>query len=1081
MKNSLLFLVFLLFTQAIHAQVKTFEVTFESDSVDELPQTIPGGGDKPTGLFGNFGSAISVQNVSGDVANSGAAGKVLTTRVASGGDFQLIDFEGFLNSGILVEDTVILRFDFMVEAGLEQEGFAFLRCYDESGESFADMGFNFEGDNFNIGLLDYDPATGDYLGWRDPPAPDNRFDAGRWYHLDVLIDLDNNTLQLLIDGKNYGVQAGISRVTGDGYAGAFFNWGSAYEGASSIDNFSVEIVGQASLPPPPDGFEELLTVADQGGELIRMPCGDFRKRGIDWRGTNSARLVYDSIYQGVSVYKLAINNDMDEADARLWSFKQFPIKANRTYEVSALIRTDFPRATWEMNLGLNGATATGDIGLGARYAGMPAKTSGPDGWQRWTWQFTPHWDDRYEYVSLFLGAHEYGPGFDDNFTFEIADLAFVELPARPLEPFSPGEGVSFAGGAGNLPMQVEGVQDLDDTLSVLVTGAEYKFLRNENAILLEQRIDFERQLMELTNVPLSGLTVQRQSSSEVVLVGNALTIGIQMDGVMVISPQEDIQPGIESTIGGDFNRMEAGDLLSQDDFGGFTINLHTPKGTGLSPQLELLTNGLDFPSFDGDDLSSLGAAEPGWQAEARVRPGERLFVSAFPCRPYDWAKSFDHHWGLSDYNFPLEYDDPDYMSDWVLWNINQRGWAMSFGPRYEIREDVPFQDHFDAIAAEGDRWSAYFSQWFYYSRDAEEWTDEIKRWRDAYGMGAIYSDGLAQDDWLSAYEAMRRLRGDVFPDGNIIIHDSYPQSGVAAASFRPFIYTYATGTYMGENAVASAGADWAWARYVMGQYRKANAFGVTKGDAWAGANGVDKYLIALVWGGRGRPDVSGYDSEYMPILNQLKTLWETHGNDPYFFDRYYHPEAQLLTGFEIGRAGMPIFGLDTTASNDIRIAISSWTPEVSIHYTTDGSAPTEDSPVYDSPIEWDGQSVIRAMAVRSDLDDSRVATWFSSPTTSIHELGHSFHQPFVESIFPNPSHSTANIRYHLPAGGDVQLELTNATGTIHRQVDIPNALAGYHVHPLAVGDIPAGAYWVRMKVGDYYSPPLKLMVLKGRK
>ncbi|MEM9359037.1 MAG: hypothetical protein AAGB04_22875, partial [Pseudomonadota bacterium] len=85
----------------------------------------------------------------------------------------------------------------------------------------------------------------------------------------------------------------------------------------------------------------------------------------------------------------------------------------------------------------------------------------------------------------------------------------------------------------------------------------------------------------------------------------------------------------------------------------------------------------------------------------------------------------------------------------------------------------------------------------------EEWTNEVKRWRDTYGMTAVYSDGMAQDDWLSAYEAMRRLRGEVFPDGDIVIHDSYPQSGIPAAAFRPFLYSYATATYMGETAQAS--------------------------------------------------------------------------------------------------------------------------------------------------------------------------------------------------------------------------------------------------------------------------------------
>ncbi|MEM9917356.1 MAG: chitobiase/beta-hexosaminidase C-terminal domain-containing protein, partial [Bacteroidota bacterium] len=538
--------------------------------------------------------------------------------------------------------------------------------------------------------------------------------------------------------------------------------------------------------------------------------------------------------------------------------------------------------------------------------------------------------------------------------------------------FAPGEGVTFPGGAGDLPMQVEGVSQTGNILQVTVTGATYEFNLTTNSLKAFQRIDAERLLTEVTTLPLSGLKVQSQNDQVVVLVGDNLTIGVQMDGVLVISPHQNMQATIESVLGGDFNRYSGGDLLSSDDFGGFTANIHMPKGTGLLPQMSMLTTGLDFPNFLPDDLASRGSAESGWKAQADLRPGERLFLSVFPTRPYDWAKSFDHNWGLSDYNATLDYDNPPYMKNWILWNINQRGWAMSFGERYEIRPNVPYQDHFDAITAEGDKWSAYFSQWFYYSRDPVEWVNEIKRWRDEYNMGAIYSDGLAQDDWLSAYEAMRRLREEVFPSGNIIIHDSYPQSGVASAGYRPFIYAYATSTYMGENAEA-AGEDWAWARYAICQFRRGNSLGVIKGDQWAGFQSVQRYLLSLVWGGRGIPDVLDYESTYLPILNQLKTLWETYGNDPFFFDRYYHPEAQNLTGYNIGRAGMPILQLDTIRANEIRVTASTWTPSADLYYTIDGSEPTINSLAYTTPIIWDGQQNLRFRALRADLDESRIA------------------------------------------------------------------------------------------------------------
>ncbi|MEN0006117.1 MAG: chitobiase/beta-hexosaminidase C-terminal domain-containing protein [Bacteroidota bacterium] len=1078
MARQLLLTSCLFLALSLNAQVTTFSVTFENDAVNSLPITSPGDGRTPTGLFGNYESTMQVQNLAGQVGQSTASGKVLDVNVPTTGSFQLVEFDGLLNSGIVTEGIVKVSFDFMAHEGSAPDGFAFLRSVDESDESFADIGFSFSETSFNVGLLDFDPATGEYLGWLDPSFPNNSFDLGTWYHFEAIINLDNNTMRLLVDGADYGVVAGISRATGTGYTGAFLNWGTAFQGRCAVDNFRVVIEGDDSLPLPPAGFSELLEVEDHGGTVLRMPCADFRQRGVDWNNSSAAALLlYDSIYQGVSAYRIVVNEEMNEADARLFSFKGLPILPNRTYEVSALIRTDFPRDTWEFNIGVNGIDDTGLISLGSRYGGMPAITEGPDGWQRWTWRITPHWEAFYDKITVFLGAHEYGPGFDGDLTFEIADLAFVELPAIPLEAFPVGEGVSFPGGPGNLPMQIEGLSESGDTLSVLTTGAHFLFRKSANLLEVHQRIDFQRKLTTINNLPLAGLSIQSQSASEVILISDQLTIGVQLDGMLAISPQQTFTATITSDIGGDFNRLSGGDLLSQDDFGGFTANVYTPKGTGVVPQLDLLTPNLDFVGLIGEDLETTGAAASGWQAATTIRPGERLFISAFPSRPYDWERSFAYHWGLTDYNASLDYSGPDYMTTWILWNISQRGWAMSFGEQYNVRENVPYQSHMDAIAAEGDLWSAYFSQWFYYSRNAEEWANEVKRWRDTYGMGAVYSDGMAQDDWLSAYEAMRRLRQDVFPDGDILIHDSYPQSGVAAAAFKPFVYAYATSTYMGENAVSDAGPGWAWARYAMGQYRRSNAFGVTKGDRWEAANGVDKYLIALVWGGRGRPDVIGYESEYLPVLNQLRTLWEQYGDDPYFFDRYYHPEAQILTGFEIGRAGMPIFQLDTISDNNIQLTVTSWTPNTTIRYTTDGTEPTVAATAYIAPLSWDGQQQLRFRAFRSDLDDSRIATIGTGITTSTTTAKHNLQSPALVTAFPNPATSQLTVRYFLPQRERVTFELIDLTGKVVRTTPAQEQVAGYQLVTLdGLEQLPAGVYLVNMRAEGAWVKPLRVVI-----
>ncbi len=966
---------------SLKAQIVSTNATFENDEIGTLPFISPGGSNNPTDIGTSALDGIAVANITGQQGLSTASGQVLEITAPTSGDYRLIEFNGSSSTGIISTDTLWISFDYIQFSGYNGDGFSFYRSYDDSGETFADIGFISSANSYSINLMDYDSETGEFNGFVAPPFPANSFDMDTWHHLEIIIDLNNNVLTLQVDDSDYGVSAGISRATGAGYLGSFINWGSSFVGKSAIDNYTITRSTPTLGEPAPAGFLDLLEPETNGGTAFRIPDADFRAPGIDWESSiDYAQLELVQLYEGHIGYKLSVAENMDESDARIYAFRSFPYMANRTYEASVLIRSDFPRATWEISVGAYGAENDDDLSLGARYGGMPAITQGPDGWERWTWSFTPHWDNRYDFVKIFLGVHEYGPGFDDNVNFEIADLAFVELPEVPLTAFAPGEGVSFPGGNGNLDMSVGNVSETTDTILVSVTAADFIFDMANNTVTVNQNIDFKRTLTKLTGIPLTGLTLSSQSETEAILVGDHLTIGVQLDGLLAISPHQQVQVEIESVIGGDFNRAEGADLISQDDFGGFTAAIYTPKGSGVVNEIELLTSGLAFQDFAPDDLISTGEAPPGWLAQATLEPGERLFISAFPTKPYDWEKSFDHQWALSNYNEDVNgYNDPPYVDDWILWNISERAWAMSFGERYELRSDVPYQAHWDAISAAGDKWSAYFSQWFYYSRDAEEWAGEIQRWKDEYGMGAMYSDGLAQDDWLQSYIAMRLLRQNVFPDGDILIHDSYPQSGLASAAFKPFIYAYATGTYMGENAIVSAGSDWAWARYAMGMFRRSNAFGVIKGDGWDGFQNVERYKVGLVWGGRGRPGVPNYQSEYMPILNALKTLWETFGDDPYFFDRYYHPEAQTLTGYNIGRAGMPIVELDTLPSGNIEVGLSTWTPEAIVYYTLDGSSPTAASLAYNDPINWNGEDLIRTVSIRSDLEISREFTLGNAP------------------------------------------------------------------------------------------------------
>lgn len=82
-----------------------------------------------------------------------------------------------------------------------------------------------------------------------------------------------------------------------------------------------------------------------------------------------------------------------------------------------------------------------------------------------------------------------------------------------------------------------------------------------------------------------------------------------------------------------------------------------------------------------------------------------------------------------------------------------------------------------------------------------------------------------------------------------------------------------------------------------------------------------------------------------------------------------------ITAASQGAAAMPVFDPPAGAyTQPINVAISSSTPGATIHYTTDGSNPTQSSPSYSNPIPVSSTTTIKAIAYASGLDASNVAT-----------------------------------------------------------------------------------------------------------
>lgn len=751
--------------------------------------------------------------------------------------------------------------------------------------------------------------------------------------------------------------------------------------------------------PAPEGFADLLHINPGEGQIIQVENFDLSQPGAiiqDWKG---ARLVYEQTYSDYGSYRLDIDvpppgstPPFKSTGRRELRSETISVKPNRHYLLSVLVNTDFDRNNCEFSVYLRSVHAEGGALTPRHTLGLPAKTEGPDGWQRLEWITTTATDPRIEGARL---AIEFMVRSGDRPPqVRIADYTLVELPQKPLDPLPRGEGVTFPGSAGDLPMNVESCVIEDGLIVVETTGARYVFDTAEDTILASQRIEFPRELAKWhSSLPLANLRVDQSTEDVCVLSNEYLTIGIQRDSLVVISPQSELTMTLTNLLGGDYNRYARGYLYSTDDFGGVSVDPYIPSGTGLEPQSELLTGGLSFVELTSlhayqEQLATgtvwgraawnteeLGSAEPGWQATWTTLPGTLFTTSVFPPRPFDWEASFTE--GRRTFRY---YQDPTVnarkqpqFTHWLLWDFIPKMFGHSYSNNYEPLDEKHFREIVAKAHELGIGVLPYMSAYFAPTRDPYVYIDGVKQFKEKYNIDGVYSDGLPSVDWIAGYKIMRMLR-ELFPSGFISVHHSIQQSGWDVAQHKPFLYTYATSLSMGEGVESRTGKDWQYPRYFTSQFRKSNSMGKLLANHWYSPEGEQMAgepsdLVTLVYNGRNnnfsRP-------KYIKIVDQLKELWEEKGDQPFFYDRYYLPTAQKLTGYKVGRAGMPIVE-SQPHNDDIIISLKSLSPDATIYYTLDGVNPDENSKRYEGVITVQAGTQLKAIAIAPELDPSVIA------------------------------------------------------------------------------------------------------------
>lgn len=576
------------------------------------------------------------------------------------------------------------------------------------------------------------------------------------------------------------------------------------------------------------------------------------------------------------------------------------VKPNRNYKVTALVWCDFDRDDCEVNMGMyirgkDEKTVT----LIDTFHGLPADTGGE--WFRFeTTVTTPPDAMQARFYGEFAGFKA-----EDDGEFYIADVDVFEMPEEELIPLGVGEGLNFGGSSGMLDMKIESVFENDEIISIAASGAKYEFYKLEDTINVSQQIGQERIVASLTpDKSLRDLKILTNTDKEVILTTGegGLSFGVQMDGLMLVSTHgDDVQIRVESKIGGLWNRLLDGNLIAMDEVGGFTVNPAIPLGTGRVARC-LPDDGIDFERSRGD-VDFISSANKGWEITWSISSGERLGITAFPPREYDWENSFDCIFAnitdTQETSVYKSYRNSHGVKYGVLWNFAQCAWGMSFGDTYKIKSEEDFTKHISAAKKAGISPLEYMSMYFW-DDTLDAYIKEVTRHKTEYGIEGVYTDGVPPIDWLKAYEGMRKLR-EVFPDGCIIAHTTGQISNGGAPLAVPEISipaidAYATITLRGES-VEGSGKDWVYPRFMTSGFGVSNAFGVQKGDRWlfegSKLNQDEQYLINLLYNGRARRD-SGNLAIYREITEKLRSNWQSNSWSKDYYESCYLPYMRRL-------------------------------------------------------------------------------------------------------------------------------------------------------------------------------------------
>lgn len=546
-----------------------------------------------------------------------------------------------------------------------------------------------------------------------------------------------------------------------------------------------------------------------------------------------------------------------------------PAEPNRQYQFEIMVKASITEGRLEPQV--REVDAEGNT---LRYHRAEILTAGEHDWHQATRHFftSPQADHLQVYLVM---RNCIGTAWYD-------DVALRELQPEPLPEVGTGAAVTFPGSAGSLEMRVEEpatVLTYPAQTVIRTTGARFVLRDTDDALVItaSQRIGAERESYELRIEPSPGPLQPLRCDESVAILGNEhLELGFQCDSLLTIAPGRDTNFAITGRIGGEWTQNVDGNVQVTDNEGGLGVYPYVLPGSGLTADL----------SQDPGDLT-----QPGWSCSYALGAGTLLGISIYPCREFDWEKSFD--WQLAHTNY---YPPDSALETWSryvkLVTLHQHIWANGEpGGPYEYLDVDEFHRVLTTCERLGLKLIPYMSPFYYMDQRVEAFIEQLAAQKAAHGFHGVYFDGLYFRDWVKSYRVMRMTR-ELFPEGVMYLHTSWgPPVGIHDMSC-PFIDTYADIVLRGEGRQTEADAR-EYVRYVAAGYRIGNNIGLMKGHKWElpyedqlrvmldfnGRERMSAYPNSPVDGVRHWPGEDGmldnaWTRVYWPRLQQMRERWE---------------------------------------------------------------------------------------------------------------------------------------------------------------------------------------------------------------